>query len=192
MDSFSQEVTLFQHPNSACQDTSATPDSLWSHGLQPTRLLCPFPGKNTGVSCHFLLLLTQGSNLPLLQLLHCRWNLWKLLRGNNTQRCRSQTLLVSQRFFFLIVWLVIKCVFNSLLHVRLCNVFSNYQDTTFNLYRKQSIPLCWELKNFEGLPVSLPGKSSHPSGSYSNDTSFVTWSNPENQGFLPAFPTHSP
>ena len=32
------------------------------HGLQPTRLLCPwdFPGKDTGVGCHFLL---QG-NLP--------------------------------------------------------------------------------------------------------------------------------
>ena len=32
-------------------------DSLWLHGLQPTRLLCPwnFPGKNTGVGCHFLL-----------------------------------------------------------------------------------------------------------------------------------------
>ena len=32
-------------------------DSLWPHGLQPARLLCPsdFPGKNTGVHCHFLL-----------------------------------------------------------------------------------------------------------------------------------------
>ena len=32
-------------------------DSLWSHGLQPARLLCPWdsPGKNTGVGCHFLL-----------------------------------------------------------------------------------------------------------------------------------------
>ena len=30
---------------------------LWPHGLQPARLLCPwdFPGKNTGVGCHFLL-----------------------------------------------------------------------------------------------------------------------------------------
>ena len=42
--------------------------SLQTHGLQPTRLLCPsnFPGKNTGVSCHFLLhgiFQTQGSNL---------------------------------------------------------------------------------------------------------------------------------
>ena len=32
-------------------------DSLRSHGLQPTRLLHPwdFPGKSTGVGCHFLL-----------------------------------------------------------------------------------------------------------------------------------------
>ena len=32
-------------------------DSLQPHGLQPTRLLCPwnFPGKNSGVGCHFLL-----------------------------------------------------------------------------------------------------------------------------------------
>ena len=29
--------------------------SLWPHGLLPARLLCPwnFPGKNTGVGCHF-------------------------------------------------------------------------------------------------------------------------------------------
>ena len=31
--------------------------SLRPHGLEPTRLLCPwdFPGKNIGVGCHFLL-----------------------------------------------------------------------------------------------------------------------------------------
>ena len=30
-------------------------DSLQPHGLQPTRLLCPwnFPGKNSGVHSHF-------------------------------------------------------------------------------------------------------------------------------------------
>ena len=44
---------------------------LWSHGLKPARLLCPydFPGKNTVVGCHFLLqgvFLTQGSNSCLL------------------------------------------------------------------------------------------------------------------------------
>ena len=33
-------------------------DPQWSHGLQPTRILCPwdFPGKSTGVGCHCLLL----------------------------------------------------------------------------------------------------------------------------------------
>ena len=46
---------------------------LQPHGLYPTRLLCPwdFPGKNTGVGCHFLLqgiFPTQGSNPSLL---HC-------------------------------------------------------------------------------------------------------------------------
>ena len=32
-------------------------DSLWPHGLLPSRLLCPwaFADKNTGVGCHFLL-----------------------------------------------------------------------------------------------------------------------------------------
>ena len=47
------------------------PALLRPHGLEPARLFCPwdFPGKNTEVSCHFLLqgvFLTQGSNLCLL------------------------------------------------------------------------------------------------------------------------------
>ena len=51
------------------------PDSLWSHVLKSTRLLCPwdFLGKNTGVGCHFLLqgiFPTQRSNPRLLHLLH--------------------------------------------------------------------------------------------------------------------------
>ena len=43
-----------------------------------------FPGKNTGVGCHFLLqgiFLTQGSNLSLLCLLHCRWILYRWASG---------------------------------------------------------------------------------------------------------------
>ena len=49
---------------------SAVSIALQSHGLQPTRLLCPwnFPLKNTGVGCHILLqgiFLTLGSNLCL-------------------------------------------------------------------------------------------------------------------------------
>ena len=50
------------------------------HGLQPTRLLCPWdiPGKSTGVGCHCLLhvlLPTQGSNPGLLP---CRKILYSL------------------------------------------------------------------------------------------------------------------
>ena len=52
--------------------------TLQSYGQKPARLLCTWdsPGKNTGVSCHFLLqgtFLTQGSNpgLP-----HCRQFSW--------------------------------------------------------------------------------------------------------------------
>ena len=46
---------------------SVMSDSLWPHGLQHARLLCPWDslGKNTGVGCHFLLqgvFLTQGLN----------------------------------------------------------------------------------------------------------------------------------
>ena len=54
--------------------------TLWPHGLQPARLLCPWgsPGKSTGVGCHALLqgiFPTQGLNpgLP-----HCRWILYHL------------------------------------------------------------------------------------------------------------------
>ena len=41
--------------DSGCVSPSVVSDSLRPHGLQPTRLLCPwgFPGKNTGVDCHF-------------------------------------------------------------------------------------------------------------------------------------------
>ena len=50
-------------------------DSLQPHGLLPTRLLCPldFPGKNTGVGCHFLpqgTFLIQGLHPRHLHLLH--------------------------------------------------------------------------------------------------------------------------
>ena len=59
---------------------SVMPNPLWPHGLQPTRLLCPwhFPGRDTGVGCHFLfqeIFLTQGSNLGLP---HCRQILYDL------------------------------------------------------------------------------------------------------------------
>ena len=58
-----------------CWVTTVGPCSLRPHGLQPTRLLCPWnsPGKNTGVGCHAHLhgiFPTQGSNPHLWRLLH--------------------------------------------------------------------------------------------------------------------------
>ena len=62
---------------------SVMSDSLGPRGLSPPRLLCPWnsPGKNTRVSCYFLLqgiFLTQGSNLHFLHHLHDRWILYHL------------------------------------------------------------------------------------------------------------------
>ena len=69
--------------------------TLGPHRLQPTRLLCPwdFPGKDTGVGCHFLLqgiFPTQGSKPGLL---HCRqmlyWLSYKGSPGENRARVIS-------------------------------------------------------------------------------------------------------
>ena len=61
-------------------------DSLWPHGLWPSRHLCPWdsPGKNPGVSCHALLqgiFPTQGSNVGLS---HCRQALYRLSHQSST------------------------------------------------------------------------------------------------------------
>ena len=73
---------------------SVVSNSLQPHGLQPVRFLCPwnFPGKNTGVGCHFLLqgiVLTQGLNpgLP-----HCRKTLYNLRhqRSSLLEKCKSK------------------------------------------------------------------------------------------------------
>ena len=66
MGSIPSSFLLAQGEGSVQFSRSVVSDSLQPHGLQPTRLLCPwdFPGKNTGVGCHFLLqgiFLTQGS-----------------------------------------------------------------------------------------------------------------------------------
>ena len=56
--------------------------TLLPHGLLAVMLLCPwnFPGKNTGVGCHFVpkgIFPTQGLNLRGLYLLH--WQVYSLL-----------------------------------------------------------------------------------------------------------------
>ena len=63
-----------------CSVTQLCPTLLWPHGLLPASFLCSwdFPGKNTGVGCHFLLqeiFPTQGSNLGLP---YCRQTLYHL------------------------------------------------------------------------------------------------------------------
>ena len=73
MENFGWVLYIFDGCFISC---SVMSNSLHPHGLQPARLLCPWdsPGRYTGVGCHALqrIFLTQGSNLPLLCLLHCR------------------------------------------------------------------------------------------------------------------------
>ena len=66
----------------ACLVTSVASDSLRPYGLYSTNLLCPWdsPGKNSRVGCHALLQgisPTQGLNLCLLRLLHCKLILYR-------------------------------------------------------------------------------------------------------------------
>ena len=56
-DFYFQDSLFFLTRFSCMLSCSVVSNSLQPHGLQPTRLLClwNFPGKNTGVGCHFLL-----------------------------------------------------------------------------------------------------------------------------------------
>ena len=71
---------------------SVMSDSLRPHGLLPARLLCSwnFPGKNTGVGCHFPLwgiFPTQGLSPNLLQLLH--WQADSLPQAPHGKPCNK-------------------------------------------------------------------------------------------------------
>ena len=73
---------------------SAVFDSLRSHGLQPTRLPCPWnsPGKSTGVGCHCLLqgiFLTQGSNSGPL---HCRRIIYHLSHQGSQEGVKGDSI----------------------------------------------------------------------------------------------------
>ena len=65
---------------STCVSHSVISDYLWSHGLQPSRLLCPrdSPGKNTGVGCYSFLHGTFPTQWWNLSLLPCRQILYSL------------------------------------------------------------------------------------------------------------------
>ena len=62
-----------------CKAASVVSDSLRPHGLQPTRLLCPwdFPGKSTGVGCHRLL----------------QWIVWTQLKMTTAARAKQALIL---------------------------------------------------------------------------------------------------
>ena len=70
---------------------SVLTDPLWPHGLWPTRLVCPwnFPGKNTGVCCHFPLqgiFPTQALNACVgRHILYC-CTTWESRRGTNFEK----------------------------------------------------------------------------------------------------------
>ena len=66
-------------------------DSVRPHGLQPTRLLCPWnsPGKNTGVGCHFLL--QKINEMETKRQWKDQWN-QKLILWNNKQYWQSFSL----------------------------------------------------------------------------------------------------
>ena len=70
-----KKVLKSKSTSCCCLVTKSYPTLLQSRGLQPAGLLCPwdFPGKSTGVGCHFLhqgIFLTQGWNPRLLCFLH--------------------------------------------------------------------------------------------------------------------------
>ena len=97
--------------------SGSCPTLLRHHGLQPTRLLCPWdlPGKSTGVGCHFLLQgisLTQGSNSCLLH-----WQTgylplthkWSPVGKSNTHIRTDQTRCVFQT----ILWIILQWTFST-------------------------------------------------------------------------------
>ena len=79
-----------------CVIRSVVSDSLQPHGLESSRLLCPWesPGKNTGMSCYFLLqrvFPTQGWNLCLL---HDRQILLLLSQQGSPNACQLSVLIL--------------------------------------------------------------------------------------------------
>ena len=69
------------------------PTLLQLHGLQPARVLCPwdFPGKNTGVGCHFLLQGIFQMHRLNPGLLHCRQILYHLSHKGSSGNVKDYT-----------------------------------------------------------------------------------------------------
>ena len=99
---------LFPEDKWVSVSRSLVPNSLRPHGLQFTRLLCPwdFPGKGTGVGCHFLLqgiFPIQGSNPGLL---HRRQILYQLSYKGSQAGLGVHTQSFSHAQLFAIPWTI--------------------------------------------------------------------------------------
>ena len=92
---------------------SIVPNSLWPHGLQPTRLLCPwdFPSKDIGLGCHFLLqgiFPNQGSNSGLLHYRQILYQLKSTRKNESIKEC-----------IYVYVWLIHFAVLQKITHCKL-------------------------------------------------------------------------
>ena len=111
------------------------------HGQRSLMSYSPwgFPGKNTGVSCHFLLqgiFPTQGSNTCLPSLLHCRWIFYPLSHGGS--HCRTVIKLLIVIIVLLIVSVPMELVFiqRCFLHLsRGSKVYLIHFDSTSPIFR---------------------------------------------------------
>ena len=108
-----------------CVSLSVIFNSLRPHGLQPSRLLCPWdsPGKNTGVGSHSLLQGIFPTQQLILGLLHCRWILYCLSQQGS---CHSDLVFGSQLSVSL-VW------FGKFVNFVIC-VSEVYLQSKFSIY----------------------------------------------------------
>ena len=135
--------------------------SLWPHGPQPTRLLCSwdFPGKNTGVGCHFLfqgIFPNQGLNpfpckSPALQVDFHHWTIGEALLFSELPGVFHYLLLTPffgnyiLYFWRLQNWWPSCCVFpcHSLVHrIQVSfwhQLLSSYLFILSNIYSKESL-----------------------------------------------------
>ena len=98
---WSKRINIFI--NLAC---SVVSNSLWPHGLWPTRLLCPwdFPSNSTGVGCHFL--------LHTLVFLPGRFCTWRSLVGCSPWGRRESEMPVRARELFRpLTWYLYVCLY---------------------------------------------------------------------------------
>ena len=116
-----------------------------------------FPGKNTGVGCHFFLqgiFPTQGLNLCLLRLLHCRWILchWAIRGSPRTEYLHKLFGTLHRKLsMFVSIWS------SELTHYYVfCTM--TYNPIPYYLFIAQTVPAL-AIGSFQLAPISLWNKS---------------------------------